>query len=127
MTAPQIAGWVIVAVLLFWAVGAYNRLVSLRTLDNWTAGRYPQNKVTGAVRDVDAWAVRNVPGYPDAAAVPRLIHSSGPRLRSRSGWSAWLDSPLSTTTSAFTGNVRPRMRTSGRRSTSRRPSVCSAW
>src|SRR5687768_1838285 len=30
MTTPQIAGWVIVAVLVFWAVGAYNRLVSLR-------------------------------------------------------------------------------------------------
>lgn len=30
MTTPQIAGWAIVAVLVFWAVGAYNRLVSLR-------------------------------------------------------------------------------------------------
>lgn len=30
MTTPQIAGWAIVAVLAFWAVGAYNRLVSLR-------------------------------------------------------------------------------------------------
>jgi len=27
---PQIVGWAVVAVLLFWAVGAYNRLVSLR-------------------------------------------------------------------------------------------------
>jgi len=27
---PQIVAWVLVAVLLFWAVGAYNRLVSLR-------------------------------------------------------------------------------------------------
>jgi LemA protein len=30
MTSSQIAGWVAAAVLLFWAVGAYNRLVSLR-------------------------------------------------------------------------------------------------
>lgn len=30
MTTPQIAGWAVAAVLLFWAVGAYNRLVSLR-------------------------------------------------------------------------------------------------
>lgn len=30
MTTPQIVGWVIAAVLVFWAVGAYNRLVSLR-------------------------------------------------------------------------------------------------
>lgn len=30
MTTPQIAGWLVLAVLLFWAVGAYNRLVSLR-------------------------------------------------------------------------------------------------
>jgi len=30
MTTPQIVGWAIAAVLVFWAVGAYNRLVSLR-------------------------------------------------------------------------------------------------
>ena len=30
MTSGQIAGWTVAAVLLFWAVGAYNRLVSLR-------------------------------------------------------------------------------------------------
>ena len=30
MTTTQIVGWALVAVLLFWAVGAYNRLVSLR-------------------------------------------------------------------------------------------------
>ncbi|HEX6707735.1 MAG TPA: LemA family protein [Albitalea sp.] len=30
MTSTHIAGWAIAAVLLFWAVGAYNRLVSLR-------------------------------------------------------------------------------------------------
>src|SRR5687768_10836949 len=30
MTTPQIAAWAIVAMLVFWAVGAYNRLVSLR-------------------------------------------------------------------------------------------------
>jgi LemA protein len=30
MTSSQIAAWVVAAVLLFWAVGAYNRLVSLR-------------------------------------------------------------------------------------------------
>ncbi|MGY1749262.1 hypothetical protein [Modestobacter sp. SYSU DS0511] len=51
--------------------------VSVRTLDNWTAGRYPRNKITGAVRDLDAWAVEHVPGYPGAGA-PRLIESCGP-------------------------------------------------
>jgi LemA protein len=30
MTSAQIVGWAIAAVLVFWAVGAYNRLVSLR-------------------------------------------------------------------------------------------------
>lgn len=30
MSSAQIAGWAVAAVLLFWAVGAYNRLVSLR-------------------------------------------------------------------------------------------------
>jgi LemA protein len=30
MSTPQIVGWAIAAVLVFWAVGAYNRLVSLR-------------------------------------------------------------------------------------------------
>src|SRR3954447_8854905 len=48
-------------------------LVSVRTLDNWTAGNYPRAKVTGAVRDLDAWAAAHVPGYPEAAGVPRLV------------------------------------------------------
>jgi hypothetical protein len=52
--------------------------VSARTLDNWTAGVYPRHKVTGAVRDLDAWALANVPGYPAAAGVPRLTDSCGP-------------------------------------------------
>ncbi|WP_280153104.1 LemA family protein [Piscinibacter sp. XHJ-5] len=30
MSSGQITGWAVAAVLLFWAVGAYNRLVSLR-------------------------------------------------------------------------------------------------
>ena len=30
MTTPQIVGWIVLAVLVAWAVGAYNRLVSLR-------------------------------------------------------------------------------------------------
>ena len=30
MSSAQIAGWAVTALLLFWAVGAYNRLVSLR-------------------------------------------------------------------------------------------------
>lgn len=30
MTSTHIAGWAVAALLLFWAVGAYNRLVSLR-------------------------------------------------------------------------------------------------
>ena len=30
MSSTQITGWVVVAVLVFWAVGAYNRLVALR-------------------------------------------------------------------------------------------------
>lgn len=51
--------------------------VSVRTLDNWTAGRYPRNKITGAVRDLDAWALDQVPGYPGGGA-PRLIESCGP-------------------------------------------------
>lgn len=52
--------------------------VSTRTLDNWAAGLYPRHKVTGAVRDLDAWAAANVPGYPDAAGAPRLVDSCGP-------------------------------------------------
>src|SRR5690348_12038591 len=53
-------------------------LVSVRTLDNWTAGNYPRAKVTGAVRDLDAWAAAHVPGYPAAAGVPRLVDACGP-------------------------------------------------
>ncbi|MGY1618373.1 hypothetical protein ACI797_16660 [Geodermatophilus sp. SYSU D00691] len=53
-------------------------LVSVRTLDNWTAGNYPRAKVSGAVRDLDGWAREHVPGYPTAAGVPGLVESSGP-------------------------------------------------
>src|SRR5690348_17209869 len=53
-------------------------LVSVRTLDNWTAGNYPRAKVTGAVRDLDAWAAAHVAGYPAAAGMPRLVDSCGP-------------------------------------------------
>lgn len=70
---------------LIGAVGGKDRLVarsgnlvSARTLDNWTAGIYPRNKVTGAVRALDTWAAENVPGYPEAAGVPRLVDSAGP-------------------------------------------------
>jgi hypothetical protein len=52
--------------------------VSARTLDNWISGRYPRSAVTGAVRELDAWALQNVPGYPEAAAAPRLIATCGP-------------------------------------------------
>ncbi|MGY1774076.1 hypothetical protein [Blastococcus sp. SYSU D00813] len=54
-------------------------LVSVRTLDNWAAGNYPRTKVTGAVRDLDAWARKSVPGYPGAAGVQSLVESCGPR------------------------------------------------
>jgi hypothetical protein len=53
-------------------------LVSERTLDNWTAGSYPRTKVTGAVRDLDAWARQHLPGYPTAAGAPSLIEACGP-------------------------------------------------
>jgi hypothetical protein len=53
-------------------------LVSERTLDNWTAGNYPRTKVTGAVRDLDAWARQGMPGYPTAAGAPPLIEACGP-------------------------------------------------
>jgi hypothetical protein len=52
--------------------------VSARTLDNWIKGQYPKSAVTGAVRELDAWALQNVPGYPDAAGAPRLIATCGP-------------------------------------------------
>jgi len=52
-------------------------LVSARTLDNWTAGNYPRTQVSGAVRELDAWARREIPGYPTAAGVPSLLDSCG--------------------------------------------------
>jgi len=58
---------------------ASSNRVSARTLDNWVKGQYPKAAVTGAVRELDAWALQNVPGYPDAAGAPRLIASCGPR------------------------------------------------
>lgn len=53
-------------------------LVSVRTLDNWTAGNYPRTEVTGAVPDLDRWARAEMPGYPEAAGVPPLIETCGP-------------------------------------------------
>jgi hypothetical protein len=47
-------------------------------LDNWSRGRYPRNAVTGAVRELDAWALENAPGYPEAAGAPRLVETCGP-------------------------------------------------
>lgn len=55
--------------------------VSARTLDNWIGGRYPRSAVTGAVRELDAWALQNVPGYPEAAGAPRLVAACGPTAR----------------------------------------------
>jgi hypothetical protein len=52
--------------------------VSARTLDNWVKGQYPRSAVTGAVRELDAWALQNVAGYPEAAGAPRLIATCGP-------------------------------------------------
>lgn len=52
--------------------------VSPRTLDYWCRGRYPRNAVTGAVRELDAWALASVPGYPGAAGAPRLVETCGP-------------------------------------------------
>lgn len=57
--------------------------VSARTLDNWAAGVYPRAKVTGAVRDLDTWALANVPGYPQASGFPRLTDSCGPHRGTR--------------------------------------------
>jgi len=53
--------------------------VSVRTLGNWSAGRVPEKSVTSAVRALDGWAARNLPGYPAEAGVPRLVDSCGPR------------------------------------------------
>ena len=53
--------------------------VSPRTLDNWCRGRYPRKAVTGAVRDLDAWALEHSPGYPAAAGAPRLVETCGPQ------------------------------------------------
>jgi len=52
--------------------------VSVRTLDNWVRGTYPRAAVTGAVRDLDAWARAHAEGYPAAAGAPRLVESCGP-------------------------------------------------
>ena len=65
-------------------VARSGNLISARTLDNWAAGVYPRAKVTGAVRDLDAWALANVPGYPEASGLPRLTDSSGPYRGARS-------------------------------------------
>ncbi|MEI4273031.1 hypothetical protein TEK04_14985 [Klenkia sp. LSe6-5] len=59
-------------------VRASGNRVSARTLDNWVRGDYPRAAVTGAVRDLDAWALRQDFGYPGSAGAPRLIDSCGP-------------------------------------------------
>lgn len=59
-------------------VRAAGNRVSARTLDNWVRGDYPRSAVTGAVRDLDAWAMAQDFGYPGAAGAPRLVESCGP-------------------------------------------------
>ncbi|MEI4273032.1 hypothetical protein TEK04_14990 [Klenkia sp. LSe6-5] len=58
-------------------VKACGRRVGVRTLDTWSRGGYPRTAVTGAVRELDAWALQQDFGYPDAAAAPRLVASCG--------------------------------------------------
>lgn len=83
-------------------------LVSLRTLDNWTTGNYPRTKVTGAVRALDAWARRELPGYPDAAGVPGLVQSCG-RYRDTSGSAAAPTTNTGDATPDTAGSRRTRM------------------
>lgn len=63
---------------------ACGRRVGVRTLDSWTRGDYPRTAVSGAVRDLDAWAVAQDFGYPEAAGAPRLVVTCGPRARTSS-------------------------------------------
>ncbi|SDO41428.1 hypothetical protein SAMN05660199_01936 [Klenkia soli] len=58
-------------------VRASGNRVGLRTLDTWSRGGYPRTSVSGAVRDLDAWALAQDFGYPDAAGAPRLVSSCG--------------------------------------------------
>ncbi|SDO41466.1 hypothetical protein SAMN05660199_01937 [Klenkia soli] len=59
-------------------VRATGKKVSARTLDNWVRGDYPRAAVTGAVRELDRWALAQGFGYPEAAGAPRLIDACGP-------------------------------------------------
>ncbi|SEL64610.1 hypothetical protein SAMN04515665_11638 [Blastococcus sp. DSM 46786] len=72
-------------------------LVSARTLDNWMAGSYPRTKVTGAVRELDAWARAELPGYPEAAGVPALVDSCGPYRGASAVGPATADDPVEET------------------------------
>src|SRR2546423_4251353 len=73
---PQIVGWALIAVLLFWAVGAYTRLVSLR------------NEISRAFVPVDAqirqrhllleqWIEALRPALHDAVVLDGVVAASG--------------------------------------------------
>lgn len=76
MTSAQIAAWGIAAVLLFWAVGAYNRLVSLRN-DIARAFTPVDAQIRQRHRLIAQWVEALRPALHDAVVLDGVIAASG--------------------------------------------------
>lgn len=76
MSSAQIAAWAVAAILLFWAVGAYNRLVSLRN-DISRAFVPVDAQIRERHRLIEQWVEALRPSLQDAKVLDGVIAASG--------------------------------------------------
>jgi LemA protein len=76
MSSAQIAAWAVAAVLLFWAVGAYNRLVSLRN-DISRAFVPVDAQIRERHRLIEQWVEALRPSLQDVKVLDGVIAASG--------------------------------------------------
>lgn len=76
MSSAQIIGWAVAAVLVFWAVGAYNRLVSLRN-DISRAFVPVDAQIRERHRLIEQWVEALRPSLQDAKVLDGVIAASG--------------------------------------------------
>jgi LemA protein len=76
MSSAQIAAWAVAAILLFWAVGAYNRLVSLRN-DISRAFVPVDAQIRERHRLIEQWVEALRPSLQDVKVLDGVIAASG--------------------------------------------------
>ena len=76
MLTTSVLGWLLLGVLVFWAVGAYNRLVRLRSAAVQSYGALDVLKRQGQVQDSNLTLVR-VPGAVEIPLAAKKLAKSG--------------------------------------------------